>query len=283
MPASPEPPSQTFRPHGFITRLCNWPPVLAGGRFLRLRQKADWLLGRLPIWISDRNGIRRRIDSTESLFAAEEILSHPIYKSIDPWLPHIKSFADLGMNRGYFSLYLDFTTRPFRDKPLEGLGVDANPLLLKIARANLKTNHLDFVHIRHGVVGVTEGVDFHLSSVDTLSSLFEIDALGEKSATETIHVDPIPIAETWRELFGPASCDLLKIDIEGAETMFLELEADFVRTVKYIVIEYHGTASTTREAVEAQLKNLEFEIESHVPNLYKSGVLFARARRLTSS
>jgi hypothetical protein len=100
MSTSPEPsPAKPFRPHGFFTKLCNCKPILACGRFLRLRQKADWLLKYLPIWVSHRNGLRRRIDSVESLFAGEEILSHPIYKSIDPWLPKIKSFIDLGVNR----------------------------------------------------------------------------------------------------------------------------------------------------------------------------------------
>jgi FkbM family methyltransferase len=271
-------PGLTFRPHGFFTILCNQKFVLAAGRGLRLRQKADWLLKLLPIWVSGRNGIRRKIDSVESLFAGEEIFSNPIYQFITPWLPEIKSFVDLGVNRGYFTLYLNLATAPFRSGPLFGFGVDANPTLIKVAEGNLKANKLDFIALKHAVVGVKTRVPFYLDSIDTLSGLFEVNALGEKGPNQMIEVDPICVGQAWKELFGSASCDLLKIDIEGAEALFIDLEADFVRTIKYIVVEYHGALTTTREAIENRLIDLGFIIEAHELNLHKSGVLFARLK-----
>ena len=267
---------------GLITTLCNHWLILFFGRRLHVRKMADWLLRIIPIWITNRNGIRRKIDSVEAIFASEEILSCPIYQNINPWLPEIRSFIDLGMNRGYFILYLYSATKEFRDHthPLFGIGIEANPDTFKIACLNIEANGLQSIHARQGVVGTTEAVDFYINNEDTNSSLFPVDAFGRSdNHTKVIRVAPLNVQETWKELFDSAPCDLLKIDIEGAEFQFMELEADFVRTLKYVAVEYHGTPTTSRKSIEEQLDRLGFCVIAHETNTPTIGIWFAQSKR----
>jgi|GEM_PF-3252748 len=268
--------SLTFRPNGWVTNILHHPLLLGLEKLLMIRQKADWVLNILPLWVKSRDGISRRIDAIESIFAAEEILGNPIYKQIESWLPEIQSFVDVGVNRGYFILYLNALTSNYRKRPLFGIGVDANPRILKIAESNLKANKINSVFIKHGVVGVKNSTKFFLENSDTLSGIFEVNVLGKKNKTKTINVDPISIEKTWKSLYGTAVCDLLKIDVEGAEGLFIDFEQHFIKSVKYIVVEYHGTPTTTREIIENKLLDLDFSIIGHESNQQDIGVIFAQ-------
>jgi FkbM family methyltransferase len=164
------------------------------------------------------------------------------------------------------------------------LGVEANPHIIDVARANLDANHLEAISLRHGAAGVSEEVDFYVDADDELSGIYAVDCFGRQHRdTDRIRVAPVAVADDWRQLFGHAPCDLLKIDIEGAEGLFLELEGDFVRTVKYIAVEYHDTPTTSRTAIESLLSKLGFDVVAHEANTKTIGVLFAESRMLRKS
>ncbi len=164
---------------------------------------------------------------------------------------------DLGANRGEFTRALEdrFGCRPVL--------VEANPVLA----AQLA---LDFgSRVRHCAVAGTGGtVVFHIARNDEGSSLL---TLPEKSLWNclqagTVTVEARTLESIAREA-GFTTTDLVKLDIEGAETSVLEETADeILRSIGQLTVEFHchpsfgfGGADAVRRVIR-RLRRLGFAV-----------------------
>jgi hypothetical protein len=130
----------------------------------------------------------------------------------------------------------------------------------------------------HGVVGYS-GQEFHDSAPFMIRpNELECSLAKGPSPQRDSTVIPVPVInleKEWHRLFGPRPCDLLKIDIEGAEKFFLQKDSLFFARVKKCVLEWHGSVTDRLEIIALLEKRGfgEFEILWDSP---QAGVLVCR-------
>jgi len=69
----------------------------------------------------------------------------------------------------------------------------------------------------------------------------------------------VDVGELWRQRFGVARCQLLKVDIEGSEMDFFRVEQPFLGQVDAILLEWHKWRVKLPE-VEALLSASGFKL-----------------------
>jgi len=167
----------------------------------------------------------------------------------------IQTVCDLGCNCGLFPIWLYHYGRR---KPLSGLMIEANKRLVDVAKQNLSL-HSQNLHfeILNGLVGDSTN-QFYTCNSDQLSTTEILPWMcGRHNTPEP--VQPVRVGLLWQAFYGDTGCDLLKIDIEGSELLFLMNEAHFLQTfVKNIVIEWHKPR-TTKEQITEALNSVGFD------------------------
>jgi len=192
----------------------------------------------------------RFADSASLIFTYEEIFKKNIYEfSSDTDAPYIiDAGANIGLSVLYFKkLFPKATVLAFEpDKKIAGILQD-----------NIDSHNLQNVSvINKGLWDEEKEMTFYAEGADAgrISS--------EASATSTIQVT----------LLGPyltRPVDLLKMDIEGAETTVLRASKDKLRLVKRIFVEYHsfvGQEQTLSELLSI-LTEAGFRLNINVPGL----------------
>lgn len=202
-------------------------------RALRLNRLYNKWLSIIPRY-KDLYGITYRSTRTESVSLAIEILEGGnCYDS--QYLPNdFTTFADLGCNVGYFTVWLNSHTDGRR---LKGLMVDANQSVIDESKYHCNVNHWDDIVPICGIVGAPTS-DFYIHEANTVSTA----NLGYRNPKDYNRVDAKVIdnfEQLWIDKMGDISCDILKVDIEGAELPFLIKEFDFLKRVKVFYLEYH--------------------------------------------
>jgi hypothetical protein len=87
-----------------------------------------------------------------------------------------------------------------------------------------------------------------------------------------ISVPALDIGRIWRERFGDLPCDLLKLDIEGSELQFLQLEAEFLKGVKVMIAEWHSWG-TTKDAFVQEFERQGFRLNRIIDESETMGTL----------
>jgi FkbM family methyltransferase len=219
---------------------------------LRLQHAANAFLRRKPMVKElPGSGIVYRASRLESIPLAVDMLEKGSLYPTDILPSPLTSFADLGCNVGYFTCWLAHE----RGRALKGIMVDANPDVVREAQWHADANSLREVHALHGLAGSSgSSADFYLYDSNVCSASKPLDsALPElKGDWKKISVPALSIEKIWRERFGNLSCDLLKLDIEGSELQFVQLEANFLKSVSVIIAEWHSWG-TTKEAFSEEL------------------------------
>jgi FkbM family methyltransferase len=205
-----------------------------------MRQLTSWLLQLRPIARSFSSGTVIEVAGLESLFLCDEIFNRETYKKALSLSGEIKTVVDLGCNTGYFCCYL---RHYFNRTDFQGIGVDANPAILKDAEKNLKRNNLNGIHLHNGLVGSVEKVSqkFYIYPSHLGSSQFLQAETGkpQKGNWKEIEVPVLNLSEIWKTRFGNIPIDLLKIDIEGSEGTLLLSEPTLLLQTKCLVLEWH--------------------------------------------
>ncbi len=116
-----------------------------------------------------------------------------------------------------------------------------------------------------GMVGAEGGAatgEFFLHPDDAGSSRFPESPADRVTHDrwQSIESPALSLAAEWKRKFGDIPCDLLKIDIEGSEELFLKGEAAFVAKARLLIIEIHWWL-IDKEAVEESLQALSFKLE----------------------
>ncbi|MEI6490935.1 MAG: FkbM family methyltransferase [Verrucomicrobiota bacterium] len=203
------------------------------------------------------HGIKYRVRAFESLLVEREVFASNFYAEIIA-PGRVETFADLGCNRGLFSAYV--ISRSAAGHAVRGIMADADGEMRQDCEWIIKANNLSGVHFFQGAVGVESAdgfISFEVAETD-VGSHVAFD--GKKAPGETIstvvRVPVLGIGKLWNETFGPrVRCNLLKVDIEGAEKDFFRIEKEFLSLVDQVIVEIHHyfapPAAVLADAAEA--------------------------------
>lgn len=236
----------------------------------RVRQVVSWLLKRIP-WYSRSDCGSVRIRCWSDILAFNEIFRVGIY---DPVFDAgaVAAYCDLGCQSGMALLRLAGRS----GAPRHSMLVDGNPFAVERCRENVRLAAIHGVRILHGAVGCAErtgrsAVRFNWRP-NELECGLESSQLAHAGAI-TMDVPVIDLEQAWVENFGDLPCDLLKMDIEGAELGVLNHDRAFLKRVRSFVLEWHDPPAS-RDAVIQCLQDLGFMDIRDVCRGEKSGVLY---------
>lgn len=220
---------------------------------LRVRQWVSWLLERVPL--------RRRSDATtvrircwSDILAYGEIFRGGIYDSVFDG-GRCATYCDLGCQSGMALLRLAARSGP----PHRSLLIDGNPAAVARARENVREAGLAGVAVVHGAVGCGAATGSTATFVLVPNEL-ECGLAGRHDASRAARAVEVPVIDlesAWRGHVGDLPCDLLKMDVEGAELDVLVAEGRFLARVRRCVLEWHDPPAA-RDRVVALLEGHGF-------------------------
>jgi FkbM family methyltransferase len=174
-------------------------------------------------------GFRDAIESFNEIFVRHE------YGPFLDEIPFPKRWLDLGCHCGYFSLYLAWQCR-VRGLPEDyrGLLLDGDARVLAEARRTLLENRIEgHFEVLHGVIGSGAG-EMEFAQRDGMSSSTNLLDLRAKRVVRVPILPPEAIAAAL-----PPPYDLVKIDIEGGESDFLESYTGLLDGCGTLLLEWH--------------------------------------------
>ncbi len=210
-------------------------------RTLRLRALMSRLLQIWPVSRTFSSGTKVRVADLESFYLSDEIFKRETYRRTLALAGEVHTVMDIGCNVGYFCAYLHHF---YRRSDFSGIGMDANPIVLKKAAANLELNGLTGIKLVQGLAGGDEEKgtqDFYLYASHLGSSQFLQAETGRalKGDWTRISVPVLKPSQLWQKAYGDISIDLLKIDIEGSEGKLLVTDPALFSKARCIVLEWH--------------------------------------------
>jgi FkbM family methyltransferase len=238
----------------------------------RIRQGVTAFLDTFPIRL--RSGQTKiPIRCWSDLLAYAEIFRAGVYDPVFlECLP--KTVCDVGCQSGMATLRLSGLGRA----PSRALLIDANPCAIRRCQSNLRELGLERYVVIHGAVGA-RGDDRRDAEAATQFVLrpneLECGLAGsipiEKQST-VIQVPAINLEQTWLAKMGDVPCDLLKLDVEGAERGVLLEEETFFRRVQRCLIEWH-TPFTSAAFLQQRLAGMGFVAFKTLAEDASNGVL----------
>ncbi|MDP3881881.1 MAG: FkbM family methyltransferase [Nanoarchaeota archaeon] len=188
-----------------------------------------------------------------AILSIKEIFGDKLY-SLD--FPSARTIIDLGANIGVYSLYAGL-----QHPNAVVYAFEPDPWSFKQLKRNIEINHLQkrvkaFCMASSGKNGY---IDFYVDPLTTRGS----SALYPKG--EKIKVKSLTLKDLF-SLLKVKECDILKVDIEGAEYDLLYNSPEkIMRSVHYILLEYHKGmeqlhARYSPEAIKEFLKKRGFNI-----------------------
>jgi FkbM family methyltransferase len=224
-------------------------------------------------------GIRYRARRVESLSLSVEMFERDTLYKISSLPADIRSFVDLGCNVGYFTCWL---ADRLKNRQLNGLLIDANTEAVEDARWHAKENGFQNIHVFHGLAGVKGNAsgqaDFYLHTCNVCSSATPPadERAQHPEAWKKISMPCINVEQEWNRSFGDLPCDLLKVDIEGAELDFFNHEIPFLARVRCILVEWHKWKVSLPE-IETFLAQHGFQLSSVLADESTAGTaIFSR-------
>lgn len=206
-------------------------------RILRLYKAANVYLRFFPVVKKLPSGVTYRARWVESILLSQQMLESGAMYPRSKLPANVERFVDLGCNAGYFACWLAELSGA---RALKGLMIDANKEVVQEADWHARANHWREVFAVHGLAGERSAsgqADFYLYWSNYCSSTTRNPSLhGPWKRTTVPCVD---VGQLWRQKFGAARCQLLKVDIEGSEMDFFRAEQQFLGLVDAILLEWH--------------------------------------------
>lgn len=262
-----------------LLRLQRNPAVNTVVKKLGLHRIADLLLKMRPMKKSTPGGFSYKVSSVASIVAANEIFQTQMYQQPLRGEP-IKRFVDLGCNVGYFPVLLAELTG---SRDLQGLMIDGNQTVLDEAAEHVEENGLKNVVIILGLAGFEAGrseAAFHVNPSSHIASTAtgkmnpDVPAAGR---SVTVTVPCIDVEEVWRQRFGDAPIDVLKVDIEGMELELFRNAPGLLARSERLLFEWHKWQVSIDEC-RAVLHAAGFEDPATVWEDAQHGLAYTRRR-----
>jgi FkbM family methyltransferase len=220
-----------------IRQLSDVTRLRKAARFLRLYKVANLYLHLFPVVKRLPSGVTYRARWVESVLLSRQMLESGAMYPRSKLPTQVERFVDLGCNVGYFACWLAELSGA---RPLKGLMIDANPAVVKEADWHARANHWHEVFAANGIAGERSEsgqADFYLYWSNYCSSTTRNPSLS--GPWKRTSVPCIDVGELWRQKFGSARCQLLKVDIEGSEVDLFRVEQPFLGLVDAILLEWH--------------------------------------------
>ena len=220
------------------------------------------------------SGVVYRSRRTESVSLALEILEGGNCYDATLLPENYSTFADLGCNVGYFACLL---AHHAGGRPIRGIMIDANPLVISEARWHIQANKWTDLHAIQGVAGnvsETGEADFYVCEADTCSTA-QLGKMQDKDRKKfkKISVPNFSFGREWSQKMGNSRCHVLKIDIEGNELAFLQAEVEFLKLVDTIFVEWHKYRVSFEE-LDLFLKSQGFRLKKIIEDIGLNGTAF---------
>lgn len=190
----------------------------------------------MDLWLRTKSG---------DLFVFYEVFLDCCYSLPKQFCGGVANIVDLGAHVGLVSLfYLQYFPRA------QIVCVEGNPVNRRLLRRNLLAFQ-DQVHIVEGAVSSTPGVVLFDSADRSWEGHMSQDARhGQPTVSYGMH--------EILAMCGLPTVNLLKIDIEGAESEVLSTRNEWLRSVDLIIIELHGEYSV--ENLKRDVEPLGFDV-----------------------
>ena len=188
-------------------------------------------------------------------FIFSEVFEERCYAFTLPWIP--ESVLDLGANIGFTSVFFSRCWPRARIAAVEPM-----PGNLELLRRNLALNRVD-AEIIEGAVSAQDG---ELRMADGGHD-YAHHVADDGMAVRGYRMDTLLARLGW------SGVDLLKVDIEGEEVRLLGQDADWLRRVNALCVEWHGPGGA--EALGSLARR-----QGYAPPRFERGLwLLSRERR----
>jgi FkbM family methyltransferase len=136
------------------------------------------------------------------------------------------------------------------------LAIEANPITFALLEENIAHNQLRDVHAIQAALAPHPGeIAFYASATDEEPGAWGDSAIRqpwhEEAGTAIVRVPAVTLSSLLTE-----PVDLLKLDIEGLETVVLEEAAPRLALVQRVVLEYHGTRANRDNSIARVTRTL---------------------------
>lgn len=183
------------------------------------------------------------ITQLEGFLSFSEIFVEKEYDKVWEYIQIPQKWIDLGCHRGYFSLYL---AQKNQNRLFSALLIDADPRSKEWILALNKQNSLNFKYL-HGAISKDASPKFAMR-FGMVSSCNDIFGVAEKSLTV-----PLVSSKSILEHLQPPY-DLIKIDIEGAEDIFIKNYSEVLLESKHLILEWHSLGDPIK--FQAEMKEI---------------------------
>jgi FkbM family methyltransferase len=240
---------------GSIRHLRNWKEL----RRLAKRARQGEPVAGQPV-LRFRNGLRITMvpgsyDGWDFLF--REIFLDECYQPTPDFIPRKGwTVVDLGANMGFFTCQTAFT-----DASVRMVAVEPLPLYAATLRKNLSDNHLKNVLAIEGAICGDPGLTIPITVWFTASGELKTGEVPKTAArVETIQAKGWTLPEVFQA--GKVErCDLLKVDIEGAEYgLFEKIPDELWQKIQRIVMEVHNSADHSENEIVQVLERNGYKV-----------------------
>lgn len=238
---------------GTVHQLQNWRELRQGAE----RERRGEILAQ-PAVLKFRNGLKIEMGpgsygSHDFLF--REIFLEKCYQPTPDFIPRRGwTVVDLGANMGFFTCQAAFAAADVRV-------VSVEPIYTEILRKNIAANRLTGALVVQGAVCGTPVDNIPLTIWFAASGELKTGTVQKDAAkVETINAPGYTLAKIF-EMGRVGRCDLLKVDIEGAEFELFEKTPDEVwNKIFRVVMEVHKDGGRSETELVRILEQKGFKV-----------------------
>lgn len=185
------------------------------------------------IWIN-RNNALCSLDTFSEIFKEK---GHTVLSSFSG--KNCKIIVDIGANEGFYVMKVKET-----NPDVEVFAVEANPLMFKHLRDNIKENKIKKVHLFNKALCSKNGkVKFEIvpevGAIGALDFRLQPRPWVRDEQIKTVWVNAMTLKKLCKDYFID-KIDILKLDVEGAEYKILKNSKSLLNKIEKIVVEYHS-------------------------------------------
>lgn len=214
-----------------------------------------FLYRRLSRWITCEfslpNQTKISLKNKYEVASFKDVFCHPFYWQVFQWIDKPpKLVVDCGAHCGHFSILADICCQSkFGFDNTQYILIEPNPYLLPIMKKNILDAGMNHrVELKQGLLGDKLGSDkLWINHKNYLATGLEYN---EKAKPFTIpYIDLL-------DLVGKQDIDLLKIDIEGGEFKFVNLNLEILKQVNLIFMELHNAPKEVHDELLTSLQSV---------------------------